>query len=155
MIHLLLGNLLVWALGLGLGVVWDSETPARSGDTAPGPAWALLFFPPLAAWVVAEGVHLLSPRRLFDRRATAPVARALLGVITGVLGFIIAVAALPLVENTLPDAVTLAAASALGTAVPVLALARTRRGHCALCGYDLRGLPRMDQCPECGRTGVV
>jgi hypothetical protein len=155
MIHLLLGNLVVWAAGLGIGVVWGWEVAARRGEEAPGPAWVLMVVPPLAAWAVAEAVNLLTPRRLFDRRAAAPVRRATLGVLTGVVGFVIAVAALPLVEDALPDWATLTAASAVATAIPTLLLPRTRPGHCALCGYDLRGLPRMDQCPECGRTGVV
>lgn len=31
---------------------------------------------------------------------------------------------------------------------------RQAKGHCASCGYDLRGLPNAEQCPECGTTSV-
>ena len=30
-------------------------------------------------------------------------------------------------------------------------LARTRRGRCGFCGYDMRGHGDADRCPECGR----
>lgn len=37
------------------------------------------------------------------------------------------------------------------TTWPELARARYPAGHCAGCGYDLRGLPDGRTCPECGK----
>ncbi len=45
-------------------------------------------------------------------------------------------------------------AFALGPAIylPILAKRRKRwyGGHCEICGYDMRGTPNADRCPECG-----
>ncbi len=155
MIHLVLGSVLVWGAGLAFGHFWDWEIAAKSGDLASGPSWSMAIFPPLAAWVTAEVVNLLSPRRLFDRRTIAPIRRASLGITSSVIGFILAVLFLPIVENNMPDWATLAAASALGTMIPMVLLPRTRKGHCVHCDYDLRTLPSMERCPECGQTGVL
>lgn len=155
MIHLLLGTLVVWVAGLALGHVWDWETAAKTGEAAAGPAWVLAVFPPLAAWLTAEVINLATPRRLFDRRTKAPIRKSVLGLAAGALGFVLAVVFLPIAEPYLPDWGILAASSAIGTVIPVLGLARVRRGHCVHCDYDLRTLPSMEQCPECGRTGVI
>ena len=52
--------------------------------------------------------------------------------------------------------------AAIGLAVAVYVRGRQQRqrqawvdaGHCAACGYDLRGLP-TSVCPECGRDAVL
>jgi len=48
----------------------------------------------------------------------------------------------------------LALATAIGTSIFVVAVLRSSRraqGLCQFCGYDLRGHPRRDSCPECGK----
>lgn len=37
---------------------------------------------------------------------------------------------------------------------PLRALRRRRRGLCPACGYDLRGTPGADRCPECGHAAA-
>lgn len=155
MIYFILGNLFLWTAGLGLGLLWGWQIANQAGDPTPGPSWIMVIFPPLAAWLTAETVNLVSPRRLFDRRSTARVGRALAGMFAGALGFGAAVLLLPVVDATIPDWATLAVASGLGTLIPMVLLSRMRRGHCAFCDYDLRALPSMRQCPECGRTDVL
>ncbi|MEK6703016.1 MAG: hypothetical protein AABZ53_12185 [Planctomycetota bacterium] len=155
MIFVILGSLLVWVCGLSLGLFWDWQDAAKQGEEAFGPTWALSNIPPLAAWLAVEIIHLISPRRLFDRRIVAPIGRVSLGIKGAVIGFIIAVVFLPIVENAMPDWLTLAAASAIGTMIPTVLLPRMHKGHCALCDYDLRTLPSMERCPECGKTGVL
>ena len=156
MILLLLGMMVAWTAGLALGHVWDWEVAAKTGlDEAGRPAWMLMIFPPMAAWLTAETINLVTPRRLFDRRIVAPVQRSALGFTTGVIGFGLAVLFLPIVEELLPDWGTLAAASAIGTMLPIVLLPRVRRGFCAFCDYDMKSLPSMERCPECGNTGVL
>lgn len=155
MIFVILGSLIVWICGWSLGLLWGRQEASKAGDLVTDPSWALLVFPPLAAWLVVEIINLLGPRRLLDRRTVAPIRRASLGFTGGVIGFIVAVAFLPIVEKAVPDWVTLASASAIGTMIPAVLLPRTRKGHCVFCDYDLRTLPSMERCPECGKTGVL
>lgn len=155
MIFLVLGVVLAWMIGMSIGLVWDWEVAAAAGAEGSKPAWIMLIFPPLAAWLTAEAINLVTPRRLFDRRSVAPVRKATLGFLAGVLGFAIAVAFLPLVERQLPDWGVLASASAIATMLPVALLPKVRRGRCAFCDYDMKALPSMERCPECGNTGVL
>lgn len=155
MIHLVLGSMLIWMAGLAIGHVWNWESAAATGEDGGSVAWLLIAFPPLAVWLTAEFINAVTPRRLFDRRTVAPVRRATVGALAGVIGFTIAVLALPLTERHASDWATLAGASAIGTFVTVVFLPRVRRGHCVVCGYDLRTLPSMERCPECGQTGVL
>lgn len=157
MIHLVLGTLLIWGAGLALGHVWDWEVAgaSKAGEVAGNPAWMMVIFPPLAAWLTVELINLVTPRRLFDRRTVAPVRRAVLGVMGGVIGFVLAVAFLPILEPFMPDWGVLSASSAVGMMLPAVLLPRVHRGHCVHCDYDLTTLPSMEQCPECGKTGVL
>lgn len=155
MILLTLGVMVAWMIGMAIGLVWDWEVAAAAGAEGSKPAWIMLIFPPLAAWLTAEAINLVTPRRLFDRRTVAPVRKAALGFLGGVIGFALAVAFLPIVEEQLPDWGVLASASAVGTMLPVVLLPRVRRGFCAYCDYDMKTLPSMERCPECGNTGVL
>lgn len=111
--------------------------------------------PALAAWMTAEAINLLRPRRLFDRRLRRIAAPTIAGFIAGFIGAAIGSFALVLVDEPLHEALILVAASVVGSILVLLPMRRVRAGHCIHCGYDLRaqpgpGSPGCGICPECG-----
>lgn len=155
MILTVLSSTAIWAIALVVGYLWNAEAAAKLGEPPQQTAWWLLVFPPLATWLVIELVHAFTPRRVYDRRSPARRTRVIVGVVAGFIGLGLTVATLPLIEQSAPDWAVISVASAIGAIIPTLLLTRLRRGTCAICGYDLRNLPRLDRCPECGRTDIL
>jgi hypothetical protein len=111
--------------------------------------------PTVAAWIIAEVVQVLSPRRNFDRRLRLRVRPFIGGVVAGLIGAAFGSFALALVEGETYEFLVLAGSGALGAVMPLVFMRRVLKGHCIHCGYDLRGQPGPGSagsglCPECG-----
>lgn len=156
MIIAVLSSGAVWAAALLFGALLHFQAVA-TGVWGPAEAmpWGLLVFPPLASWVALEMIRTFSPRRLFDRRSASPGRLVAIGGLAGVLGLSISMLAIPFFQDALPDWALVSGASFGGMFVPAVSQARLRRGACAICGYDLRKLPRLGRCPECGKTDIL
>ena len=101
-----------------------------------------------------------APAALWDQGAVVPVVDARFAGcrrLAGVTSSDNRGTTYPYASLTVP-AVVATAAAGLVPAWHVLAVAgdrarrrsRRARGHCPACGYDLRGSPGADRCPECG-----
>lgn len=145
-----------WAVAMLIGVLVDLESAATHQDgLRHAIPWGTLLLPPLASWVVLDLIHTFTPRRLFDRRSTAQGSRVVIGGLAGALSLGIAVIVLPFAQDAVPDWIVVTGASFVGMVVLAVNLARCRQGVCAICGYDLRNLPRLDRCPKCGNTDML
>src|SRR5690349_7277681 len=69
--------------------------------------WVLivLLVPVMGAWLGAELVHWLTPRRLLDRRAPRRVRQVVHGGASAVIGAVIVVALVPVAPEAVPDPV--------------------------------------------------
>ena len=101
-----------------------------------------------------------TPAALWDQGAVVPVVDARFAGCRRLAGVMLSDnrgTTYPYSSLTAP-AVAATAAAALVPAWHVLLVVRDRarrrsrraRGHCPACGYDLRGSPGADRCPECG-----
>lgn len=113
--------------------------------------------PVIAAWLVAEGVNLVRPLRLFDPRIARWVPRVLVGVASGLIGTAAASLLLAFAVGVVHDVVILAGSAGLGTMMTLIVMPRVRPGACIYCGYDVRsqpgpGMPGWGTCPECGAS---
>jgi hypothetical protein len=111
--------------------------------------------PALAAWIVAELINAVRPRRLFDRRVATMVARGVAGLCAGVIGAAATALVLAVAEGYVHEIVVLSSTGAMAAASVLLPLRRVRPGECIHCRYDLRNQPPPGQpgwgiCPECG-----
>ncbi|MGE3107935.1 MAG: hypothetical protein AB7G11_10585 [Phycisphaerales bacterium] len=121
--------------------------------------WATLalemwIVPVAAAWLTAEAIHAMAPRRAFDRRARATSTRGFAGAIAGTLGIGLGVLMVSIPQGVARDTVLMGTASLCATLIVTLSLKRLVRSACVHCGYDLRGNAGAAVCPECGK-GVM
>lgn len=111
--------------------------------------------PGLAAWIVAELVHLVRPLRLFDRRVRKFSRALLAGLMGGILGATVASLGLAIGVHSTHELVIVSVCGALGAGAALLPVRRIRAGFCIHCGYDLSAQPGpgsagSGMCPECG-----
>ena len=109
--------------------------------------------PTLGAWVAAEGLQYVSPRRALDRRVRMPLKRIALGLAVGVLGSVLGVLGMAAADRTVvPDVALMGAASVIATLVALVPTERVRRGVCVFCGYSQTGATPVARgvCTECG-----
>ncbi len=99
-----------------------------------------------AALCVAQ---FIAPRRLFDEQPRA-LARVTLGLSAGILAGAVSVFGLAVLDPGVPEPLTVGVAGLCSGLICSLGLARVRPRACRACGYDLRGLGSITQCPECG-----
>ena len=111
-------------------------------------ATLLIALPSGGAWLAMEVMERIRPRRAFDPRVKRPRTLVLAGVVSGLLGVVLATAMITLVDK-LSDAVALGAAAVLATTLVLLVLSRKRAGECVHCGYDLSAAQDA-RCTECG-----
>jgi hypothetical protein len=109
--------------------------------------------PALATWFVAEGLHVLSPRRLLQRNLKMPIRRMALGGLAGVLGCILGVLGMAGLDRYgVPDAAITAAGAAIATLLVIVPTTRIRKGECLHCRYSFAGATPASKgvCAECG-----
>jgi hypothetical protein len=130
--------------------VFGERDPFIYTDMGTGQLAALLVgVPCLGAWIAAEALERIRPRRVFDPRVHRAWTLLFAGVGAGILSVLFATPMIVWLDEKAPDGVLLAGASVAATACVLLMLGRKRRGECVQCGYDLTATiePR---CPECG-----
>lgn len=147
----LLGVVLIWsavvlpALGIDSSIRRDGTLVSHYIVTA----WAI---PIICAWLAAELVNFILPKRVLMRHASTKPRRLVAGLFAGGIGAGAAVVAMAYAPETLPEAVVTGAAGALGSLLIVLLLPRVHKGRCRRCDYDLAGITpaAAGKCPECG-----
>lgn len=116
--------------------------------------WAGIVFvlPCVCAAMVAQGMQLVSPRRVLDARAGLRVGGLVRGVVVSVMGLVFAAAGVYFSEVWWVDLCAIGGASALAAVLVLVVAARSKAGECAKCRYDLAGvtLATGGKCPECG-----
>lgn len=114
-------------------------------------SWAL---PIGAGWAAAETVRLVRGSRLrtFNAAHSWWLARLVRGMVAGVIGVGLSLAALVYIDQPPNDAAIVGLGGAAGTIAVLIFGRRIPRGACVGCGYDLRGLTPAagGRCPECG-----
>jgi hypothetical protein len=120
-------------------------------------AWSVVLSswlaPTLGAWIAAEALHFISPRRVLDRRLRMPLKRIALGLGAGLLGSVLGVLAMAVADRTVvPDVALMGAASVIATLAVLAPTERARRGVCVFCGYSQAGATPAARgvCTECG-----
>lgn len=157
MLPFVLGYAAVFAALYGFGFWHDAAWLQHDAASA---SWLFLLvvaLPVTAAWVAAEGVHVITPRRMFDHRTPGLARRILLGVVCAGIAASSTALLLPVADRFVPESAVMALCAAVCTALPLLFAARLRPGCCVRCGYDLRGLTSeaRGRCPECGKAGTA
>jgi hypothetical protein len=155
MMRFALGVFLVYATLGGAALFWPGQFEGAREVVLRAVALKLVIVPVLSAWIAAELVVWLRGARVFDARVRAPLRRALLGVVAGSIGVVIAAVALPFVDWWVGDSVVMGAGAALAAALVVGVQRKARPCSCIACGYDLREAPAPGRagfgvCPECG-----
>lgn len=107
-----------------------------------------------AGWAAAEVVRVVrGPRlRTFSAAHSWWLSRFARGLIAGVLGLGVSLAALVYISEPPNDAAIMGLGGAIGAVAVLIFGRRTPRGACPGCGYDLSGLTPAagGRCPECG-----
>gem|GEM_PF-3049113 len=111
---------------------------------------ALTVVPIVSAWLTMDLLHRLRPRRWFQHGVQRRARLSLLGLATGGVGALGITTGLVLLDSLVPTSVLTAGTTALVCAAVFPLIPKLRQGHCAECGYDLRGGPAEGRCPECG-----
>src|SRR5262245_49032450 len=112
-----LGASLMYVLLLSAALIMERAVLLSEPRLAASVMLSTLLVPALATWSVLEGINLLSPRRLLDRRVRRPAARLIGGAIAGTLGTCLAALSLALFDWSIPDGALTAAGAALATIV--------------------------------------
>lgn len=131
-------------------VVWTGRQYPLAAEECFSFGLALLAWPLLSASATAALVNVRRPRLVFDRRAGRRLQPFALGVLTGLLGIVLAALLIIWVDDYAPDGLIFAASSALAALAVVAPLRAARPGLCIACGYDLRASIDFGRCPECG-----
>ncbi len=147
----LLGVVLVWS-AVVLPAVGIDSSMRRDGTLVSHyivTAWAI---PIICAWIAAELVNFVLPKRVLTRFASTRPRRVVAGLFAGGIGAGGAVVAMAYAPEPVPEAVVTGAAGAVGSLVIVLLLPRVRVGRCRRCDYDFAGITpaAAGKCPECG-----
>ena len=153
MLLFMLAATLVYGVLAGIAVVTGRDAMAGQSGLMISVALSGWLAPTLSTWLVAEGVRLVSARRLLHVKLAMPVRRVALGGMAGVLGSVLGVLGMAGLDRTeFPDAAITGLAAALATLVVVLPTARVRRGACLHCEYSFEGATpgAMGVCVECG-----
>lgn len=111
---------------------------------------ALTVVPIVSAWLTMDVLHRLRPRRWFRHGVQRRARLLLLGLATGCVGALGITTGLVLLESLVPTSVLTAGTTAIVCAAAFPLIPKLRQGHCAECGYDLRGGLAEGRCPECG-----
>ena len=111
---------------------------------------ALTVVPLVTAWLTMDLLHRLRPRRWFRHGVQRRARLLLLGLATGCVGALGITIGLVLLDSLVPTSVLTAGTTALVCAAVFPLIPKLRQGHCAECGYDLRGGLAEGRCPECG-----
>jgi hypothetical protein len=133
--------------------LWWYE-PMRAGDLFPSLTISIVMTPLLGAFIGAEIVHYVRPRRhwIGPRRASMRIAGA--GAAASLLAIALTSVALVFLEAYILTSLIAAGAAALSSAIAiVVALPPRRPGRCLFCGYDLRASTGA-RCPECGAAAI-
>ncbi len=150
MIRFCVGCLTVFAAAFATTVVWSGRQSSLGVEDCFSLGLALLAWPLLSASAVAALLNVRRPRLVFDRRAGRRLKPFALGVLTALLGIVIAALLLVWIDRYAPDALIFAASSALAALAVVSPLRAARPGMCIACGYDIRASIDFGRCPECG-----
>lgn len=102
-----------------------------------------------AAWIIAELVEWIRPRKMFDRRSERPWRLLGTGFVAGLLSIGGALLIYATIGWRWNDAVVFGSSSACVSVVLLLPRRIVRAGRCVSCGYELKGLVEP-RCPECG-----
>ena len=141
---------LVWALTHDVSGIWWQARPDPAHAAA-----MLVGLPVVTAWICLELVDRVRPRRAFDGRSKACLARTLCGCTASIASAVLATLTVVAFEERVPDEVVIAGSTMLATLSCVLMMKRKKRGHCVLCGYDLRASQQTAICPECGGLATM
>lgn len=147
----LLGVILAWS-GLAIPTL-VTDAAVRTDNP-----WVLYFIaaawaiPITCAWLAAELVNFVLPKRILAGDASTRPRRLIAGLASGLLGVGLSVIAMAYVPENMPEALVTGAAGAAGALCIVLLLPRVHKGRCRKCDYDLAGITpaAAGKCPECG-----
>jgi uncharacterized membrane protein len=147
----LLGYILLSGLVFMVGVAGDLDRRQWSMDRSLHIAASVVAIPSLFAALAAGMVQHRRPRRMFDPGACRGARAFCCGVLASTLAVILGTLAMSSTPRSSQDALYIACASVVSSALVVWTLGGRRRpGFCLRCGYDVSASLAFGRCPECG-----